>query len=124
MRRAQTLHVSLPKLLRYLDASDGASVWQPPQTAGPAPPTDPAGPLPSDWATNGGPSGFAHLTLSNNQLTGLLPDSWAPLVFSSGSVELCCQAFPGLRGPIPSAWTSYTSAAYYMTATTLELDLR
>jgi hypothetical protein len=63
-----------------------------------------SGPLPSAWSGS-----FGTLRLSNNLLTGTLPDSWASLVYSSIKVDLTSNK---LNGSLGSEWNStFTSSA-------------
>ncbi|PNW72097.1 hypothetical protein CHLRE_16g682550v5 [Chlamydomonas reinhardtii] len=74
------------------------------------------GVLPAAWgmanATGSPPRAayFKTLVLTGNHLSGVLPDTWADLVYRSTSISMCCQtpAVAGsgqeLRGPIPTSW--------------------
>jgi len=54
-----------------------------------------SGPLPL-W-----PGSFNRLDLSDNQLSGSIPDHWAGLVMTSGSIDL---ANNRLQGPTGALW--------------------
>ena len=89
----------------------------------------PAGSIPDSWgnATSGGTLSYARLSLSNNQLTGVLPGGWGfrgGLLYSSRSVELCCQGSPGMRGPMPYSWAESETYLNATNAKIMRLDLR
>lgn len=72
-----------------------------------------AGTLSPEWAYNifdsGIPSRLRVINISNNQLVGSIPASWAPLVLNAATVDVSDNKLWGSLGP---EWFNVTRAAW------------